>query len=539
MNILSQITIFYKIVLLIVLGAGALFVGTGIGIAVAMRGTWSLGDVNDNAIVPRAAVIALDDDTEWVFNSALHILSGFAAHGEVQSETVERVKRIDDTLGSLTAPVFSQPAISDHIKAVKSSWREIEQVLPQLQAAYNEQDDETIRTLVETQIIAPYHNIRERLGEVRRLTQEHSDALVNDNKATLAAAQLFMLIAGAIGMAMVSVVASLVGVSINRSIRAISEIHEFGSDLTRRLSVDGKDEITVVSSDMNNFLINTHKLVSDAKRGSESNAAIADSLFATARSIGANSEDEARSVSAAVTKGDSAKETLNALTTQILDSKITLAKAHDSLRTARAEMENMGVIVGETAENIHQLSSKLTRLVGETDQVKNVLSVIGDIADQTNLLALNAAIEAARAGDHGRGFAVVADEVRKLAAHTQRSLAESNSTISVIMQSVGDMGEAMDENIERAKQLTDASGRVGGFLTQALSGMESAAKVSEQSATQSTRTVEDITDLITLVRQVNEKSAANSLSVKQIAEASEKIQSLATALDKRLGQFKV
>ncbi|GHS84891.1 hypothetical protein FACS1894103_6020 [Campylobacterota bacterium] len=196
MNILSQISIFYKIVLLIVLGAGALFVGTGIGIAVAMRGTWSLGDVNDNAIIPRAAVIELDDDTEWVFNSALHILSGFAAHGEVQSETIERAKRIDDTLASLTAPVFSQPVISDHIKEIKASWREIELVLPQLQAAYNEQNDDAVRALVETHIIEPHRNIRERLAQLRRLTQEHSFLRIfPDNKRSCPRRESFDTIA--------------------------------------------------------------------------------------------------------------------------------------------------------------------------------------------------------------------------------------------------------------------------------------------------------------------------------------------------------
>ena len=80
-------------------------------------------------------------------------------------------------------------------------------------------------------------------------------------------------------------------------------------------------------------------------------------------------------------------------------------------------------------KSTHQMRAVTDKLLAETGEIGETLTIINEIAESTNLLALNAAIEAARAGEAGRGFAVVAQEVGNLATSTKSSLRNVNDII--------------------------------------------------------------------------------------------------------------
>ena len=128
----------------------------------------------------------------------------------------------------------------------------------------------------------------------------------------------------------------------------------------------------------------------------------------------------------------------------------------NSMEALKALIDKIMGLVESATVGLNENSEKSHMVESQAEEIQSVVSVIREIADQTNLLALNAAIEAARAGEHGRGFAVVADEVRKLAERTQKSLAEIDTTIHTLVQSISEIVNNIEENTNEINKINDS-----------------------------------------------------------------------------------
>ncbi|MDE6044516.1 MAG: methyl-accepting chemotaxis protein [Helicobacter sp.] len=167
------------------------------------------------------------------------------------------------------------------------------------------------------------------------------------------------------------------------------------------------------------------------------------------------------------TLGQAIKEMLQAsadfakdLQTSSSDLEQTVQRLVEGSNTQASNLEQTASAIEEITSSMQNVSARTNEVITQSEEIKNVIGIIRDIADQTNLLALNAAIEAARAGEHGRGFAVVADEVRNLAERTGKSLSEIEANTNTLIQGINDMADSIKEQAQGIAQVNEAVGQL-------------------------------------------------------------------------------
>jgi methyl-accepting chemotaxis protein len=191
--------------------------------------------------------------------------------------------------------------------------------------------------------------------------------------------------------------------------------------------------------------------------------------------------------------------------------------------------------------SVHQeeLAHKVSSLTEQAKNIKEVLSIISDIAEQTNLLALNAAIEAARAGEHGRGFAVVADEVRKLAERTQKSLSEISANVNLITQNVIEISGETDKTSQNMHNIADSAQELIASSQETKNNLSITRDKSTDVMHQSTYIATKTKELIADMDEVIEISSKNTKLRVTVEDTAKTLSSDSQKLQNTLHKFKV
>jgi methyl-accepting chemotaxis protein len=319
----------------------------------------------------------------------------------------------------------------------------------------------------------------------------------------------------------------------------LQDIAEGEGDLTRRIEVNGRNEIDEVGIWFNVFIGRIEDIVRQVGEHATTLGQAATELAAAARETARQAEqqqEQAGRIAATMGQMSSAVQEISH-TTQ--SAAVDARKAEESAQAGGLTVQSTVSTIGQLLKANQETSAKIEELGRSSDAIGKIVNVINEIAGQTNLLALNASIEAARAGEHGRGFAVVAGEVRRLAERTSVATKEIDETVRAIQQGTGEAVEAMRSSMSHVQSGVTSANSAGEALTSIILGSESVQKMVTQiaaAATEQSYSTQSVTANVSEIASIIERTASSS---QQSVEACQQLAVLANQLSSLVGSFKV
>jgi methyl-accepting chemotaxis protein len=533
MNLIKNISIVKKIGLIIIISLlGLLFVGI-IGISNSNSGYDSLVFAQEE--MERVSEIKkIKENIENIQTYYSNLLGGFSAYEGTILAVNESVKKIDSFIKNkkhLQVTPKERTLLNDFL----SEWKQAKPIILKLQPVIEEEDDDLIREIIEDEWILIYFNVVKKIDKVYVHINKkvHSEMVEQQNTLSsninLIYALLVIVVVGVLAISLV------ISNSITKPLRYISkQLEANDNDLTMRLNITTDDEIGTIAKNFDAFFEHLGEVFNIAKDSAKNNASMVHSVSEIAQNVGKKAEDEQNLVEDSSHKGETVKGSLEKSLSVAKESNSDITKANEQLEITKDDILEVVSKINKASEVEVDLATKLNSLSDDTQQVKEILTVISDIAEQTNLLALNAAIEAARAGEHGRGFAVVADEVRKLAERTQKSLVDINSTINIIVQAIIQASEDMSKNSEFMNQLSTKSDEIEHQISDVGQIVLKASEVSSESYKDLQEMSKTATELIDEIEKINELSHENT----RVVEFMHGLNSSSIELNEKLMKFK-
>lgn len=338
-------------------------------------------------------------------------------------------------------------------------------------------------------------------------------------------------------------------------------------DFTVDVKVKGRDEIGRMGRSVEEFLVSIRGMLHEIQNISEK----VSSQSETTNNLSVDMNDIAKIQAESMGDLNTTVDQLSESITEIADNATSLALVVSDTKTTsiqvekhmeqtvstsekgKNDMHHVSLAMNSISDSIRKLDTAIDKVGKASEEITNIVAVIGNIAEETNLLSLNASIEAARAGEAGKGFAVVASEIGKLAQ-------TSTESVETIVQLIGEVTRLVQETVTQAAESMANIGESSEMIHKALQTFDEIFNdihTTEDLIGQMMVKVSEVDEVATSMAAISQEQAASTeeinatsenmvIQANTIAESSNtvmgdamELSESAESLKERIGRFKI